>query len=659
MSTPAMVQQDAATIRHRQLGVVIALGLGLVALGLLFNAEIAAATGTWIESTAYNHCFLVIPIAAYLAWDRRNDLRGVAAVPMPLAALAGIPVALAWLLAERLGIMEGRQLMAITFVEVLALAVFGWRLWWMLCGPLLYFYFLVPFGAFLTPKLQDITTVFVQHGLNVLHIPAYIDGYTIEIPEGTFYIAEACAGLRFLIASIAFGCLYALLMYRSPIRRTVFIVASIIVPIIANGMRAVGIVALGHLLGSAQAAATDHVLYGWIFFSLVILLLIALGLPFREDADRMAAARAPRPVPMAPGNGQWRSAALAGGLVVVVAALSPALAAQLDRMRPPIAASIPPLVLGPDCADVPLDSPAPLDARGAMVKRRVACDGMVFDVTLDVFAARSTAAPVLAVAHALGRVPNPTNDDEIVTEIHLAAAAVGPAAIVVAEPHHAARANDRGRHLGGRPTGGGWIGDARAPGLDKPDGRADCAGRGRGQSGTGPHQVDAQLEEGDRGAAGRVAGAGRYRQSDRAYRYAARLRRSPGHSRLHGGGGTAVPHHPGASADRPTRRRGPYGTGPCFRGDDGIDEGAAVPRHPPPIRGDWPAADPGRRPNADPEERPNADPGEMRSIHRSLSAAAWVAGARPKPPRLTVMPLETRTAACENRSDRCSRGLQT
>jgi hypothetical protein len=181
-------------------------------------------------------------------------------------------------------------------------------------------------------------------------------------------------------------------------------------------MRAVGIVALGHLLGSAQAAATDHVLYGWIFFSLVILLLIALGLPFREDADRMAAPRAPRPVPMAPGSGQWRAAALAGGLVVVVAALSPALAAQLDRMRPPIAASIPPVVLGPDCADVPLESPAPLDARGAMVKRRVACDGMVFDVTLDVFAARSTAAPVLTVAHTLGKLPNPTNDEEIVTE---------------------------------------------------------------------------------------------------------------------------------------------------------------------------------------------------------------------------------------------------
>ena len=73
-------------------------------------------------------------------------------------------------------------------------------------------------------------------------IPAYIDGYIIEIPQGTFFVAEACAGLRFLIASIAFGCLYALLMYRSPVRRGVFILVSIIVPIIANGFRGLGIV---------------------------------------------------------------------------------------------------------------------------------------------------------------------------------------------------------------------------------------------------------------------------------------------------------------------------------------------------------------------------------------------------------------------------------
>jgi hypothetical protein len=71
------------------------LAIGLVALGLLFHAEIAAAVKTWIESTAYNHCFLVIPIVAYLILDRRGTLRGLIAAPLPLVALLARPSGLA------------------------------------------------------------------------------------------------------------------------------------------------------------------------------------------------------------------------------------------------------------------------------------------------------------------------------------------------------------------------------------------------------------------------------------------------------------------------------------------------------------------------------------------------------------------------------------
>ena len=230
--------------------------------------------------------------------------------------------------------MEGRQLVAVSFAELLFLVVLGKRLWWAMAGPLLYLYFLVPFGEFLTPKLQDITTWFIRHGLEILGIPAYIDGYIIEIPQGTFFVAEACAGLRFLIASIAFGCLYALMMYRSPVRRGVFILVSIIVPIIANGFRGIGIVYLGYLLGGAQAAAADHMIYGWVFFSAVILLLIALGLPFRQDdisdalrdAAGCRAATSPFAGPWQWWPWRWR--------VVVIAAISPAVAAALSGNEP-------------------------------------------------------------------------------------------------------------------------------------------------------------------------------------------------------------------------------------------------------------------------------------------------------------------------------------
>lgn len=362
---------------------------GLLLLGLLFNKEVVAAVQTWDASTAYNHCFLVIPIALYLLWDRRQDLVGIPVRPMPRALLLGLPLAAVWLLAERLGIMEGRQLAAVAFVEVMFLAVLGKRLWWAMAGPLLYLFFLVPFGEFLTPRLQDVTTFFVRHGLELIGIPAYIDGYIIEIPQGTFFIAEACAGLRFLIASIAFGCLYALMMYRSPTRRVLFILASIIVPIFANGLRAIGIVSLGYVLGSAQAAAADHVIYGWIFFSLVILLLIALGLPFRQDdySTRSTAHPAEDTMPASP---MRTVLAIALG-TVMVAAVGPAMTAGLAMAAGP-ALTPTTIPVGPGC----VIQPGTIAETSVVHTQRVSCGGVSMDMAWAAFSPRTTAGPLMA-----------------------------------------------------------------------------------------------------------------------------------------------------------------------------------------------------------------------------------------------------------------------
>ena len=400
-------------------GTAISLIAGILVLGVLFRMEVTTAVNVWWDSTAYNHCFLVIPIVVYLLWDRRSALSGLAARPIPWIALAGIPLAAAWLVTERLGIMEGRQLIALTFLQLLFLGVLGWRLWTAVSGPLLYLYFLVPFGEFLTPKLQDITALFVRHGLSILNIPAYVDGYIIEIPEGTFFIAQACAGLRFLIAAIAFGALYALLMYRSPIRRVAFIAISIVVPIVANGFRALGIVSLGHILGSAEAAATDHVLYGWMFFSLVILLLLACGLPFREDRQPEPAA----PAPMQDGD-HVMVGVFASALLVLIAGISPAAAMLLDRSAAVFAQHLVPLDPGAYCTSAP--GTPPVRARqavgGLALDQRIACgDGGVYDIHLVAFSPQSTAGPVMAERRRLAQPPGveETSEDWMASEPHV------------------------------------------------------------------------------------------------------------------------------------------------------------------------------------------------------------------------------------------------
>lgn len=286
--------------------------LGLAGLGTFFFQEAASALRTWNNSAAYNHCWLVLPIAGWLARTRRHRLERLQPRPAPWLALLAVPVGAAWLAAERLGIMEGRQFTALAMVYVLLLCVLGWRVCRAMAAPLIYLVFLVPFGAFSVPLLQRITAWMIELGLRALAIPNYVDDLIIETTAGTFLVAEACAGLRFLIASLAFGTLYALVMFRSPGRRAIVLALSLVVPVVANGFRAFGIVLLGEFLGSAEAAAADHVIYGWGFFSAIMLVLIVIGLPFRQDGQ-------PEPQPGLPADADLPAAPLSAAAAMLLA----------------------------------------------------------------------------------------------------------------------------------------------------------------------------------------------------------------------------------------------------------------------------------------------------------------------------------------------------
>ena len=98
-------------------------------------------------------------------------------------------------------------------------------------------------------------------------------------------MVEACSGVRYLIASFTVGLLFAYLNYRSLKRRLIFVLVSIAVPIIANWLRAYIIVMLGHLSGNTIATGVDHLIYGWVFFGVVIMIMFAIGARWSEDTS--------------------------------------------------------------------------------------------------------------------------------------------------------------------------------------------------------------------------------------------------------------------------------------------------------------------------------------------------------------------------------------
>jgi len=412
---------------------LVVLGLGLLAWGLLFSEEIASAVRVWDSSTAYNHCWLIAPIAGWLFWQRRHRLEGLAPSPTPLFALLAIPGAFAWLMAERLGIMEGRQLVALGLAQVLVLSVLGWPFVRAFIGPLAYLVFLVPFGAFAVPALQQFTAHFIDIGLDVLGITHFVDGMMIETPTGLFHVAEACAGLRFIIAALAFGALYALVIFRSFWRRAIVMALALVVPIIANGFRALGIIVMAEWIGSAEAAIANHVAYGWGFFSVIILLLILAGLPFREDslppATRPAVARAPRPA--RPGK-----LAIAGVLVVALIAAGPAVAASLAHNAGP-----------PTERALPLAAPAGCISRDGGAA--LLCDGVLVTARMLEFSPQANWSTVGAARwQAIGGA----GDDDTTFTLPMP----GGGAWQAREPaREAARASALGTWLNGQPVGHG------------------------------------------------------------------------------------------------------------------------------------------------------------------------------------------------------------
>jgi EpsI family protein len=133
-------------------------------------------------------------------------------------------------------------------------------------------------------------------------------------------------------------------MYSSFLRRALFIILSITVPIAANGLRALGIIVLAHLEGSAAAVEADHILYGWFFFTLVIMILIAIGMLFAQKIDRRA------PVASAGWSKSptWRFAT-AIPAAALLALAGPAYAARLDALYPqhPLPPPLTPVVSAP------------------------------------------------------------------------------------------------------------------------------------------------------------------------------------------------------------------------------------------------------------------------------------------------------------------------
>lgn len=254
-----------------------ALAVGVAALLVVFAPDVSDLVHIWWTSTTFGHCLFILPVVAWLVWTRREGLAQLTPVawwPGLLLVAAG---GCGWLLGDAASVALARQLGLVMMVQGAVLTLLGPNVARALLFPLAYLFFAVPFGEELEAPLQSLTVAMVMPMLHLAGIPASVDGVLIHAGPYWFEVAEACSGAKFVIAMLAFGTLVAGTCFASWIRRAVFMVAALVIPVLANAVRAWGTIYAANLVGVERATGFDHIVYGWVFFGVVMALVLAAG----------------------------------------------------------------------------------------------------------------------------------------------------------------------------------------------------------------------------------------------------------------------------------------------------------------------------------------------------------------------------------------------
>ena len=266
----------------------------LTALAAAVLALVAVTAQSWGEMLhqwwnidTYNHLLLVPFITGWLVMLKAGELAKV--TPRPFApGLLLVAAALGlWWAGRESGINLLAHAGAVGALQAAVVSVLGLRAALLLALPLAFATFLVPFGDEIIPPLQFITADIAIALTHWSGVEASVAGIHIHTPAGLFIVAEACSGVKFLIAMVTLGVLVCFTRFDSWSRRAAFMAACVIVPVLANGVRAWATIYVAQFIGAERATGFDHIVYGWIFFAIVVALLLGGAWRFfeREPED--------------------------------------------------------------------------------------------------------------------------------------------------------------------------------------------------------------------------------------------------------------------------------------------------------------------------------------------------------------------------------------
>jgi exosortase len=246
------IDTEASQLRDNwlELGLTTYIKIAVIgaALFLLFKTEIMSMVNTWNDDSSWSHGFLIPLFCLYFLSQRKEEILNARTLPnyLGLVALVGC-IGVYYYTVKMLGFGYPRQLMMIPTVMAVILFLGGWRMVAYTWLPVVYMVFAIPLpGALydrLTIPMQKLASQASGFLLNMVSgLEATVRGNIIDVVyKGRVVeplnVAEACSGMRLLMAFFALGVAMAYLHYRPWWQRVVLLLSTLPIAILCNIVR--------------------------------------------------------------------------------------------------------------------------------------------------------------------------------------------------------------------------------------------------------------------------------------------------------------------------------------------------------------------------------------------------------------------------------------
>ena len=234
----------------------------------------------WATDEDVGHGFLVPLVAAYIAWQRRDELLSLEWKPAwwGLALMVwGVAQSIIGILGVELFLQ--RTSILITLLGML-LVLAGTAAVRILLFPLLLLPFMIPIPAVIynqvTFPLQLFASSVAETVLGWLNIPVLRDGNVLHLASQTLSVAEACSGIRSLLSLSFLALVYAYFFDKKVWMRWALLIGVIPIAILANAARVTITGILSDEVSPELAHGFYHTLEGWIVLLVAVAMLLIL-----------------------------------------------------------------------------------------------------------------------------------------------------------------------------------------------------------------------------------------------------------------------------------------------------------------------------------------------------------------------------------------------